>query len=208
MSKQQFLSLFKKQNIEMIVIGVSAGGVDALMKLLPAFHGHNNLKVALVIHLPASGDNLIPSLLKSTCEFQISEAKGNEPILPRHIYMAPPNYHLSVEPHGHFSLSSEEAVNFSRPSIDILFDSAAYAYPTKTLGILLTGANEDGALGMLKIKNLGGLTIVQDPSDATYSIMPNAALNLFKPDLVLSLVEITSLISEICSEGVSSEYAR
>lgn len=184
---------------EIFVIGTSAGGVDILMRILPAFKKTGRCKIAVVIHMPPSGPNLIPSLMQEKCELRVKEADPGEPMLPDHIYIAPPDYHLCIEPDLTLSLSTEGQVNFSRPSIDILFESAAYTLPRKVAGILLTGANEDGAHGLSIIKKCGGITIVQNPEDAEFPTMPESALRLMKPDFVLSATDIINLISQICS---------
>lgn len=183
--------------IELVVIGVSAGGIEMLNKLVPAFQINNRIKVAIVIHMPPSGPNLVPSLLKDISPLTIKEADAGENLVADHIYIAPPDYHLCIEPGGTISLSTEEAVNFSRPSIDILFESAAYASGKKTLGILLTGANNDGALGLKKIQELGGKTIVQDPKDAQFDEMPKSALSIMKPEFIFSSDEIAQFIATL-----------
>jgi two-component system chemotaxis response regulator CheB len=187
--------------VELIVIGTSAGGLDVLNKILPAMKISGLLKACVVIHLPASGPNLIPDLMSEKCSLQVKEAEPGEKILPDTIYISPPDYHLCIEPNQILSLSSEEPVNFSRPSIDLLFESAAYAYGNKVAGILLTGANSDGAKGLLKIKEAGGITIVQDTSDAEYEVMPQSALDIMKPDHVLPVSEIAKLVTRYCEKG-------
>lgn len=184
-------------DIEMIVIGVSAGGVEMLKKIIPSIQINNRIRVAIVIHMPASGPNLIPSLLRDNSPLTIKEADAGEVLMPDHVYIAPPDYHLCLEPGGTVSLSSEEPVNFSRPSIDILFESAAYAYGKKVLGILLTGANNDGAMGIKKIQEFGGKTIVQNPSDAQFQEMPKSALLIMKPDYIFSSDEIAKFIATL-----------
>lgn len=184
-------------DIELVVIGVSAGGIEMLNKIVPSFKMNGKIKVAIVIHMPPSGPNLIPSLMKDITPLTVKEADAGESLSPDHIYIAPPDYHLCIEPGGTISLSSEEPVNFSRPSIDILFESAAYAFGNKTLGILLTGANNDGALGLKKIQELGGKTIVQDPKDAQFNEMPKSALAIMKPDYVLTSGDISEFIATL-----------
>lgn len=185
------------ENAEVIVIGTSAGGVDILKNILPAIKKSQHLKVALVIHLPPEGPNLIPSLMGPSCDLTITEAEPGEPMLSDHIYVSPTDYHLLLESNYTLSLSNEELVNFSRPSIDLLFESAAYAFGKKAVGILLTGANHDGAQGLKKIKEMGGLTIIQDPSEAEYKAMPESALEIMKPDLILSTKKLADLLTEI-----------
>lgn len=184
-------------SVELIVIGASAGGIDVLNAILPALKKSSNLKCAVVIHLPPEGPNLIPSLMEPRCTWKVSEAIPGEPLENNHIYISPNDYHLCIEPNFTISLSSEEQVNFSRPSIDLLFESAAYSGGAKTLGILLTGANDDGAIGLKKIKELGGKTIVQDPKNAQYPVMPASALKIMTPDFILSHNEIAKLLEEI-----------
>jgi two-component system chemotaxis response regulator CheB len=195
MRTEEFLRSANERGIELVVIGTSAGGFDALKSILPSLTG--DLIALVVIHLPPTDKNLIPSLLQDVCSLEVKEAEPGEPITPGTIYIAPPDYHLSIDPNKSLALSSEEAVHYSRPSIDILFDSAAYAFAKKTLGILLTGANDDGAMGLLKIKELGGLTMVQKPNDATFPTMPQSALNLFQPHLVLPLEEIKAVLKQL-----------
>jgi two-component system chemotaxis response regulator CheB len=181
----------------MVVIGTSAGGIDALMKILPAFKAPSSLSVALVIHLHPQGENLIPSLMSPDCEFKIKEAESGEPIIGKTIYVAPVNYHLCLEPNHTLSLSSEPLLNFSRPSIDMLFESAAYAYHKHVLGILLTGANDDGARGLKCIQDTGGLTLIQNPESSEFPMMPKSALAMFKPNLILNLDQIAKFITEL-----------
>lgn len=185
------------ENAEVIVIGTSAGGVEILKNILPAIKKSRHLKVALVIHLPPEGPNLIPSLMGPSCDLTITEAEPGEPMLSDHIYVSPTDYHLLLESNYTLSLSNEELVNFSRPSIDLLFESAAYAFGKKTVGILLTGANHDGAQGLKKIKEMGGLTIIQDPGEAEYKAMPESALEIMKPDLILTTKKLSDLLTEI-----------
>lgn len=182
--------------IKLVVIGVSAGGIDALKILLPQFKTPSKVSVALVLHLPPTGPNLLPELFRDQCEFKVKEAESGEEILAEHIYIAPPNYHLSVELSETLSLSNEEPVNYSRPAIDILFESAAHAYKDKVLGIILTGANHDGAEGLNLISQMGGMSLIQDPKTAEYPIMPESALKLVsKPSFIGDLSAISEIIS-------------
>ena len=189
------------KEINVIVIGTSSGGVEALCEILPSFKNNSGLSCAVVIHLPPKSKNLIPSLIGPDSEFQIKEAESGEKILPHTIYIAPSDYHLCLEPNGTLSLSNEEPIHFSRPAIDMLFESAAYAYNKALLGILLTGSSSDGAQGLKTIKDLGGVTIVQDPKECLFPTMPQAAINIFEPDYVLSIKEISNFISNIARKG-------
>lgn len=187
--------------IEYVVIGTSAGGLDVLNTVLPAFSLQGKFKVFVVIHLPPSGPNLIPDLMNERCELFVKEAEPGEEIKENTIYIAPPDYHLCLEPNHILTLSAEGPVNFSRPSIDILFESAAYAYGKKVLGLLFTGANQDGADGLKKIVEAHGMAIVQKPEDAEYDVMPRSALEILSPDYVLTAKEISAFIKNLCEKG-------
>lgn len=186
-----------QENSKFVVIGTSAGGVEALGKIIPAFLTPSTLAAFIVIHLPAEGPNLIPDLFQESTRFRLKEAEPGEPIEAETIYVAPPDYHLNVESNHTVSLSTEEPVQFSRPSIDLLFESAALAFGCKTLGILLTGANGDGSQGLKTIQERGGLTIIQDPKDADYKAMPEAGLKHLTPDAVMTLTEIITFLKEL-----------
>lgn len=190
--------------IELFVIGASAGGIDILNRILPQFKKCNKYSVVVVIHLPPEGPNLLTSLFAPVCELEVAEAQPGEVIQKDMIYFAPSDYHLCIEPNQTLSLSTEEPLNFSRPSIDILFESAAYAFGRRAAGILLTGANNDGALGLRKISKENGLTIVQEPRDADYEAMPQSALELMKPDYVMTKEEIADFIRNLCSGKIDA----
>jgi two-component system, chemotaxis family, protein-glutamate methylesterase/glutaminase len=178
------------------VIGASAGGVEALKSILPGFDQQTGCAL-IVVHIPAKGPNLLPKILQDVCSWKIKEAESSEPIRSGTIYIAPSDYHLNLEPDSTLSLSSEDPVNFSRPSIDLLMESAATSFRENVIGILLSGANHDGAQGLKKIHDCGGITIVQDPTEAEYSTMPAASLALFQPTHVLSLSGIRNFISKV-----------
>ncbi len=187
----------KEQEIRYIVIGASAGGVEAIGTLVKAFQNPSQLSVSMVLHLPPMGPNLLPDLFQDRTQFHIKEAESGESLRPETIYIAAPNYHLNLESNGTLSLSNEEAVQFSRPSIDLLFESAAFAFGQKVLGILLTGANSDGARGLATIQKAGGLTIIQTPSDAEYPVMPQSGLDEITPDAVMPLSEISIFLKQL-----------
>jgi two-component system, chemotaxis family, protein-glutamate methylesterase/glutaminase len=191
-----------KRNIKAVVIGASAGGVDALLKTLPGLTLPSSLAVMLVLHISPDAASLLPAIFADRCSFQVKEAEMGEPITQQVVYVAAPDYHLSVEADHTLSLSSEDKVNYSRPSIDLLFESAARVYREGLMGILLTGANHDGAAGMKCIHQLGGVTIVQDPVEASHPQMPQAALDMFLPDMVLKTQEIKELLASVSSSGV------
>ncbi|MFF7110404.1 chemotaxis protein CheB [Pseudomonas sichuanensis] len=183
--------------VRAVVIGASAGGVSALFSVLGALPQGFAIPVLCVLHLPDNRHSQLAEVLQRRLHRPVREACDKAPIEAGLIYVAGPRYHLSVEQDLTLSLSQEEPVHFSRPAIDYLFASAADAYGPGLLGILLTGANEDGARGLLQIKQRGGRTVVQDPRDAQVALMPEAALALHRPDHILSLSGIGQLLATL-----------
>lgn len=173
--------------VEAVVIGCSAGGLSALQTVLNALPESFKAALIIVAHTAPNGENLLPGLLAKTCRLPVHEAREREAILPGHVYVAPPNYHLLIEPGRKFALSVDERICFVRPSIDVLFQTAAEAYGEHLMGVVLTGANEDGALGLKAVKDFGGLALVQDPADAYAVVMPQAAIAKTAVDNVLPL---------------------
>jgi two-component system, chemotaxis family, protein-glutamate methylesterase/glutaminase len=186
----------RRARIEAIVIGASAGGVQALLELLPSLPAQARLSIFVVLHLPRDRPSLLVDVFSRKCALAVAEAQDKEPVSPGTIYFAPPNYHLLIDAGPQLSLSADDLVNHSRPSIDVLFESAADVYRERLLGIILTGANEDGAAGLAAVHDAGGITIVQEPQSAQSSQMVLSALALRAPDRVLSLAEIASFLSE------------
>jgi two-component system chemotaxis response regulator CheB len=181
--------------IKAMFIGTSAGGVVALNTIFKSLHANFLTPIIVVLHL---GDNqLITSAFHGPRGVMVKEAEEKESIKPKHIYFAPAGYHLLVEDDQTFSLTTEDKVQFARPSIDVTMDSLASVYEDSLLGIVLTGANEDGADGLLKVKELGGVTVVQDPKEAEYEIMPSGALKKVTPDFILSLKDIGALMTKL-----------
>jgi two-component system chemotaxis response regulator CheB len=183
--------------IEAVVIGASAGGLEALLKVLRGLPAAFPMPIAAVLHLPESHDSKLAELFGYRLALQVREARDKEPLAPGVLYFAPPGYHLSIEEDRSFSLSCEDRVCYARPSIDVLFASAADAYRDRLAGFLLTGANYDGAAGLLGIQLAGGLAIVQDPASAEVATMPEAAIRRMTPDLILPLTEINSLLHKL-----------
>ena len=177
-----------------IVIGASAGAVEALLRILPALP-ETGPAVLVAVHIPPDRDNRLIPLLQPRCAIRIKEAEDKEPALPGTVYFAPPDYHLLVERSGALALSSEELVNYSRPSIDVLFETAADAWGEALTGVILTGANQDGAAGLAAVHRAGGLALVQDPAGAAASAMPEAALAACPAARALSL---DALIRHLC----------
>lgn len=183
--------------VKAVVIGASAGGVAALFSVLGGLPPTFGCPVLCVLHLPDDRHSQLVEVLQRRVALPVREGCDKAQIEPGVIYVAGPGYHLSVERDFSLSLSQEPAVHFSRPSIDFLFVSAADAYGAGLLGVLLTGANEDGAQGLAYIKQYGGRTVVQDPKDAQVALMPEAALALHRPDHILPLSGIGQLLATL-----------
>lgn len=181
-----------------IAVGTSLGGTMALQVLLPALPGDFPGALAVVLHRGKESDDALIEFLRRDCRLPVEEARDKTPIVPGHIYVAPADYHLLVEG-DHFALSTEAPVAYARPSIDVLFESAADACGTEAVGVILTGAGQDGALGMAAIKRRGGLTIVQAPETAERGDMPRAALAGGMADEVLPLDRIAPFLAKLCN---------
>ena len=182
------------RRIEALVIGASAGGVDALVELLPALPAASKLATVCILHVPSDRESRLAELFDARLALPVREAMDKEAVEPGTVYFAGAGYHLSIEEDRVFSLSCEPAVHYARPAIDVLMESAADAYGPALAGILLTGANADGAEGMQRIRQRGGLTIVQDPGEAQAATMPEQAIRLCAPHLVLPLADIRALL--------------
>lgn len=169
----------------LIAVGVSAGGLAALRALVGALPPGFETPIAVVQHRSRDSEALC-DLLQECTGLGVAEASDKEPIQPGSVYVAPPDYHLMVEP-GYFSLSTDEPVRYSRPSIDVMFASASDAYGADVIGIVLTGANADGARGLQRIVSRGGYAIVQDPATAEVKVMPQSALKAVPGACVLPL---------------------
>jgi two-component system, chemotaxis family, protein-glutamate methylesterase/glutaminase len=188
-----------------IVIGTSAGGIEASVHILGKLPVTFALPIILVQHLHKDQDVVaLVQLYNDRIPVQVKEAEEKEQIQPGHIYLAPPDYHLLIERDETFSLSVDEKVNYSRPSIDVLFESAADVYGPSLIGVLMTGANHDGALGLQRIKQYGGMTLVEDPATAKFPEMPKSALACTEVDYVLSLDALEKVLFTLaadCSNG-------
>ncbi len=173
-----------------VVIGASAGAVEALSAVLPRLPPDFGLPVIIVVHIPPDKKSAMAEVFRMKCEIEVREAEDKEPIGAGVVYFAPPDYHLLIEPGRTVALSNDEPVLFSRPSIDVLFESAADAYGPDLIAVVLTGANQDGARGLRAAAQAGATTIVQNPQNAFAPTMPEAALAQAPDALVLSLDEI------------------
>lgn len=183
-----------------IVVGGSAGGIDALLELLPALPATLQAAVLVVLHLPRDRRSLLVEIFQPRCALPLREAQDKDAITPGSVSFAPPDYHLLVDggPQSpHVGLSVDPPLHFSRPSIDVLFESAADHYGPRLVGILLSGANEDGVHGLQTIQAAGGLTIVQDPASACMPTMPQAAIAAVAVDHILPPEGIATLLADL-----------
>ena len=194
MNREQIKAALTGRGIEAVVIGASAGGVGALLHLLPGLPAGYGRPLVALLHLPENRQSQLAEVFRQRMALPVREAADKEPVSSGTLYFAGSGYHLSVEQDRTFSLSCEAPWHFARPSIDFLMESAADAYGPRLLGILLTGANNDGAAGMAAIGAAGGLTVVQDPDEAEVATMPREAIKLRAPDLVLPLKDIHTLL--------------
>ncbi|KRP58002.1 chemotaxis protein CheB [Pseudomonas trivialis] len=185
------------RGIEAIVVGASAGGVEALLSIFGVLPTDFGLPIIAVLHLPDERRSQLAEVFARRLRIPVKEARDKELIEAGTLYFAGPGYHLSVEQDLSLSLSQEDRVHHSRPAIDYLFASAADAYGAGLLAILLTGANQDGARGLAHVKQSGGTTVVQDPAEARIAVMPLAALALHTPDHILTLGRIGSLLASL-----------
>ena len=183
-------------NFSAISIGCSSGGLNALSQFLPAFPAQFPVPIVIVQHRAADADNFALEFLDNLCQLAVKEAEEKEIMEPGTIYFAPVDYHLLIEAGGYFSLSCDAKVCHSRPSINVLFQSAADAFADKLIGVVLTGANDDGSDGVYYIKARGGLTIAQDPVTSEVDTMPRAAINSGAIDRVVQLPRLYSTICE------------
>ena len=190
---------------EAIVIGVSAGGMNALGAVLPRLPEDFDLPIIIVQHMDPNSREYLSNHLNRKCNIQVKEAEDKESIISGVAYIAPANYHLLVEEDRTLSLSVDDLVNYSRPSIDVMFETAADVYKKKLVGVILTGANADGSKGLTKIKTLGGLAVVQDPATAHVDYMPKAAIASTRVDHILPLEEIASLLKELSNSSRADE---
>lgn len=181
---------------ELLIIGGSAGSLEVLIDLLPRLGKDLSLAVVIVVHR-GTGESLLPDLLGEKTSWIVKEAEEKETINPRTIYVAPSDYHLLIEKDRSFSLDYSEKVHHCRPAIDVSFETAAEAYGPALIGVLLSGANADGAEGLMRIKKAGGLTIVQDPNEASVAYMPQQAIELGPVDYIARTEEMKKIINRV-----------
>ena len=189
------------QNFKAIVIGASVGGMLALEKVLTKLSAEIPVPVFVVQHLSPDVGSYLKQHLARKSKLTVSEAEDKGVPAPGHVYLAPPNYHLLIEHDRTMSLTVDPKVNYSRPSVDVLFETAAEVYADKLIGVILTGANSDGAKGLAKIKRFGGMAIVQSPETAEADMMPRAAIEASDVDHILQLDEIGGFLNTLLQGG-------
>jgi two-component system chemotaxis response regulator CheB len=194
----------EKRNI--VVIGASAGGFEALKSIVKALPGNLDASIFIVWHMSAGVRGILPDVFKKLNSIPAAHARDGESILPNRIYVAPPDHHLLLD-EGHIKLSRGPKENRFRPAVDPLFRSAAYAYGNRVIGVILSGALDDGTAGLWRVKSNGGLTIVQDPSDAEVSSMPEHALSKVQVDHCATAVDIADLLVRLTTEEVTGNAA-
>ena len=187
---------------ELVVVGCSWGGLHALEVILAGLPHDFDTPIAIVQHRRADSDDTMAQLLQRYTKLDVREVEDKDPIEPGTVYVGPPDYHVLVD-RGQLALSVDEPVQFARPSIDVLFESAASAYGPAAVGVVLTGANADGAAGLARIKERGGVAVVQDPASSVRRAMPDAALAATAADAVLPLAEIPAFLYGLCGEVAS-----
>jgi two-component system chemotaxis response regulator CheB len=198
-------ALVKGAAVDAIVIGASAGGIDALSVLLPAVARGYHGVILIVLHLPRERPSMLVDIFGPKCALAVREAEDKEPVAAGTVYFAPSDYHLLVDRGPELALSTDAPVNFSRPSIDVLFESAAEVYGRRLLGVILTGASEDGAAGLEAVSRAGGTTCVQDPATAHARLMVDAALRRVQVDHVLGLAELGAFLHTLTAAHAVEE---
>jgi two-component system chemotaxis response regulator CheB len=181
----------------LVIVGASWGGLQALRWVLEGLPADFPTPIVVAQHRSSHSSDVMVRIVQTHSPLAISEASDKDVIEPGHVYIAPPDYHLLVEP-GSLALSTDEFVHYSRPSIDVAFESAADAYADRLVGVILTGSNTDGSAGLRRIRDTGGITVVQDPATAARSEMPSAAIAAVTGARVLPLRKIAPFLVEIC----------
>ncbi|MNJ97989.1 Chemotaxis response regulator protein-glutamate methylesterase [compost metagenome] len=188
-------------NCKVLIIGGSAGSLEVLMKLLPNLRGTLSFAIVFVLHRKNTKDATLEELIAIKTNISVKEVEDKTSFLPGYIYIAPPDYHLLFEKNNVLSLDTSEKVNYSRPSIDVSFESVAEVYGSSLIAILLSGANADGTNGLLAVKKAGGTTIVQNPDTAQMPFMPQNAITYVNPDYILDVDEMLHFIASINSKN-------
>jgi two-component system chemotaxis response regulator CheB len=190
---------------EAVIVGSSAGGIRALGNLLAPLPNDFPLPIIVVQHLHPESESYLPKILATHCALPVKQAEEREIIQAGTVYIAPPNYHLLIEEDYTFSLSLEPPVRYARPSVDVMFETAVYAYRDKLIGIILTGANDDGSYGVKKLKQMGGYVIVQDPKNAEADAMPTAAIAAAKVDKILPIEQVGLYLLQLVNRSLRKD---
>jgi two-component system chemotaxis response regulator CheB len=205
-SRDRAVKAARKRSPELIVIGCSLGGMNALQIILSNLTREFCVPIAVAQHRHKKSNEGLPAYFRRQTDLIVVDAEDKQWIQPGHVYLAPADYHLLIERNGargELSLSVDEAVRYSRPSIDVLFESAADAYKDRVVAIVLTGANDDGSRGAVRIKTRGGMVIAQDPEQAEAPTMPRATIESVQVDRILRLENIAPFLTEVCQSAVS-----
>ena len=190
----------KIENCKVLIIGGSAGSLEVLMNIFPNLKPISSFSIVIVLHRKNSEDNMLEELFALKTQIPVKGVEDKTPLESGFIYIAPSDYHLLFEKSGLLSLDISEKVNFSRPSIDVSFESASEVYGSNLIGILLSGSNSDGTQGLIAIKDAGGKIIIQDPENSKMPFMPKNALSNTSPDFILNENEILQFILSINSQ--------
>lgn len=205
-SRDRAIAIPRDRAPELIVIGCSLGGMHALQVILTNLTRDFCVPIVVAQHRHKKSSDQLPAYFRRQTDLRVVDAEDKQWIAPGHVYLAPADYHLLIERNGtrgELSLSVDDAVRFSRPSIDVLFESAAVAYRDRLLGIVLTGANDDGARGAARIKAYGGIVVAQDPKSAEAPVMPRGTIDAVHVDRILRLEEIAPFLTEVCQSTLS-----
>ncbi|HYJ62136.1 MAG TPA: chemotaxis protein CheB [Parafilimonas sp.] len=190
-----------KIEYKVVVVGGSAGSLDIILKIISNADATGSILYIIVIHRKNDTNSMLTGLFSSRTKLKVKEVEDKDYILPGHIYIAPPDYHLLLENQNTFSLDASEKIYFSRPSIDVTFESVAEIFGASVIGVLLSGANADGAHGLSTIHQAGGFTIVQDPESAEADYMPRQAIDKLKPDIIISADKIPDFLKKLISSS-------
>jgi len=184
-------------NCKVVIIGGSAGSLNALMQVLPELPKLKDFAIVIVLHRKSTDDQTLEELIQLKSSIEVKSVEDKTLLLPGFIYVAPSNYHLLFEKDDHLALDTSEKINYSRPSIDVSFESAAEIYESSLVGILLSGSNSDGTQGLKAIRDAGGTIVVQNPLSADMPFMPNNAILYTDPDFILDMQQILQFIVSI-----------
>jgi two-component system chemotaxis response regulator CheB len=187
----------EKGRYELLIIGGSAGSLNVALSIIPTLTKQMNVSVIIIFHRKNTEDTGLLEMMAHRTSYTVREAGDKDELIPGVIYLAPPDYHVLVERDKTITLDDSEKVNYSRPSIDVTMQSAADVYGERLMCVLLSGANADGAKGMVDAKKQGACIVVQDPETAEVPFMPQSALHLLKADVLLNKDDLSSLVNEL-----------